>query len=31
MLWLAVIAHVRHVHTRYDSLLMRLGDRELAR
>ena len=28
---LAVIAHVRHVHTRYDSLLMHLGDRELAR
>jgi len=28
---LAVIAHLRHEHTRYDSLLMRSGDRELAR
>jgi hypothetical protein len=28
---LAVIAHIRHEHTRYDELLMRLGDRADAR
>lgn len=28
---LAVIAHIRHEHTRYDELLMNLGDRQLAR
>jgi hypothetical protein len=28
---LAVVAHIRHVHTRYDQLLMQYGDRELAR
>jgi len=28
---LAVIAHLRHEHTRYDELLMRHGDRQLAR
>jgi hypothetical protein len=28
---LAVIAHIRHAHTRYDQLLMSHGDRELAR
>jgi len=28
---LAVIAHIRHEHTRYDELLMRHGDRTLAR
>jgi hypothetical protein len=28
---LAVIAHIRHVHTNYDELLGRLGDRESAR
>ena len=28
---LAVIAHVRHVHTNYDELLCRIGDRQLAR
>jgi hypothetical protein len=28
---LAVIAHIRHEHTRYDELLMRHGDRQLAR
>jgi hypothetical protein len=28
---LAVVAHIRHVHTRYDQLLMQFGDRELAR
>jgi hypothetical protein len=28
---LAVVAHVRHVHTRYDELLCRHGDREGAR
>ncbi len=28
---LAVVAHIRHEHTRYDSLLMRSGDRTLAR
>lgn len=28
---LAVIAHLRHAHTRYDELLMRHGDRQLAR
>jgi hypothetical protein len=28
---LAVIAHIRHQHTPYDSLLMRYGDRQLAR
>ncbi len=28
---LAVIAHIRHEHTRYDALLMRHGDRRLAR
>jgi hypothetical protein len=28
---LAVIAHIRHEHTPYDRLLMRHGDRELAR
>ncbi len=28
---LAVIAHIRHEHTPYDGLLMRLGDRQLAR
>ena len=28
---LAVIAHIRHQHTRYDHLLMQCGDRELAR
>ena len=28
---LAVIAHIRHEHTRYDSLLMRSADRTLAR
>jgi hypothetical protein len=28
---LAVVAHIRHEHTRYDALLMRSGDRALAR
>ena len=28
---LAVVAHIRHEHTRYDALLMRQGDRGLAR
>lgn len=28
---LAVVAHIRHEHTRYDDLLMRHGDRTLAR
>lgn len=28
---LAVIAHIRHTHTRYDALLMQHGSRELAR
>lgn len=28
---LAVIAHIRHEHTRYDELLMQHGDRQLAR
>lgn len=28
---LAVIAHIRHEHTRYDELLMHHGDRQLAR
>jgi hypothetical protein len=28
---LAVIAHIRHEHTRYDELLMRCADRQLAR
>jgi hypothetical protein len=28
---LAVIAHIRHEHTRYDRLLMECGDRQLAR
>jgi len=28
---LAVIARIRHEHTRYDSLLMQHGDRRLAR
>jgi hypothetical protein len=28
---LAVIAHIRHVHTNYDALLGRFGDRESAR
>jgi hypothetical protein len=28
---LAVIAHIRHEHTRYDELLMQLGDRQQAR
>lgn len=28
---LAVVAHIRHEHTRYDTLLMRHGDRHLAR
>ncbi len=28
---LAVIAHIRHEHTGYDTLLMRHGDRQLAR
>jgi hypothetical protein len=28
---LAVIAHIRHEHTGYDELLMRFGDRSLAR
>ena len=28
---LAVIAHIRHEHTRYDELLMELGDRQMAR
>jgi hypothetical protein len=28
---LAVIAHIRHEHTRYDALLMKFGDRQLAR
>jgi hypothetical protein len=28
---LAVIAHIRHVHTHYDELLARYGDRESAR
>ena len=28
---LAVIAHIRHEHTRYDTLLMEGGDREIAR
>lgn len=28
---LAVVAHIRHEHTRYDTLLMRHGDRQLAR
>lgn len=30
-LQLAVVAHIRHEHTRYDELLMRHGDRQLAR
>jgi hypothetical protein len=28
---LAVIAHIRHEHTRYDELLMQYGDRQHAR
>jgi hypothetical protein len=28
---LAVVAHIRHEHTRYDEILMRQGDRKLAR
>ncbi len=28
---LAVGAHIRHEHTRYDTLLMETGDREVAR
>lgn len=28
---LAVTAHIRHEHTRYDELLMKCGDRQLAR
>ena len=28
---LAVIAHIRHKHTKYDKLLMRHDDRQLAR
>ena len=28
---LAVIAHIRHEHTRYDELLMKYGDRQQAR
>lgn len=28
---LAVIAHIRHEHTKYDELLMKHGDRQLAR
>ena len=28
---LAVVAHIRHEHTRYDELLMKHGDRQLAR
>jgi hypothetical protein len=28
---LAVVAHIRHVHTRYDELLARYGDRGMAR
>jgi hypothetical protein len=28
---LAVIAHIRHEHTRYDELLMKSGNRQLAR
>jgi hypothetical protein len=28
---LAVIAHIRHEHTRYDELLMQYGDRQQAR
>ena len=28
---LAVIAHIRHVHTNYDELLARYGDRDTAR
>ena len=28
---LAVIAHIRHAHTRYDSLVARYGDKRLAR
>ena len=28
---LAVIAHIRHAHSGYDTLLMRCGDRQLAR
>jgi hypothetical protein len=28
---LAVIAHIRHQHTRYDELLMEYGDRTQAR
>jgi hypothetical protein len=28
---LAVVAHIRHEHTRYDELLMQHGDRQLAR
>ena len=28
---LAVVAHVRHVHTNYDRLLGQTGDRQLAR
>jgi hypothetical protein len=28
---LAVAAHIRHAHTRYDELLMELGDRDAAR
>lgn len=31
VLRLAVIAHIRHEHTRYDTLLMRHGNRQLAR
>lgn len=31
VLRLAVIAHIRHEHTRYDELLMKHGDRALAR
>ncbi len=28
---LAVVAHIRHEHTKYDALLMKHGDRQLAR
>jgi len=28
---LAVVAHIRHAHTRYDHLLGQIGDRHLAR
>ena len=28
---MAVIAHIRHEHTRYDELLMQYGDRQVAR